>query len=325
MFICQASLSLKSAMSFGVALWCLLYLLVSEGLGCSCAWEGPFLKVAPQSPLIIHGHVLRHHDGMQPFIDILVLETLKGGLLDSGLQIQMEDGVHCRPNMQDFPVGTEWIFALNGPGAKPAQGWALSHCGEYWLGIVNGHAFGRVDGRQLEKREISLADLRLSLGYPEFKETFSGRIVSGRVYRRPFGGRFELVLEPMPQGWEIRVYEKGRKENLARLTPPLHSAPNPREIDGWQLADPLPDCAIPYGAEAGPENPRRFIFSPEVGTTIDGPKAIRAVTPEEVERISRFGRGKLTIGNFELAPGSSGQCPGIKWLEFNVQLEVRHP
>ena len=220
MFICRASLNLKSAMSFGVALWCLLYLLASEGLGCSCAWEGPFLKVAPPSPLIVHARVLRHHGGMQPIMDVLVLETLKGGLLDTGLQIQMGDGMHCRPGMQDFPAGTEWIFALNGPGAKPGQGWALSHCGEYWLRMENGHAFGSIDGRQLEKQEMSLADLRLRLHYPIFKETFTGRIESGRVYRRPFGGRFELVLEPMPQGWEIRVYEKGREENLARLTPP---------------------------------------------------------------------------------------------------------
>lgn len=52
----------------------------------------------------------------------MVLETLAGGLLDSGLIVQMGDGMHCRPMLGGFPPGSEWILALNGPGAKPGTG-----------------------------------------------------------------------------------------------------------------------------------------------------------------------------------------------------------
>ena len=92
--------------------------------------------------------------------------------------------------------------------------------------------------------------------------------MAGERFRRPFGGRFEFLLEPTPMGWDIVIKELGRDENLARLTPPLHFVPNPREIEGWHFSDNPSDCASrDYEAEAGPENPRKFIFSPEVGKT----------------------------------------------------------
>jgi len=55
-------------------------------------------------------------------MDVLVLETLAGGLLDSGLVVQMGDGALCRPTLDGFQPGSEWIFALNGPGSKPGAG-----------------------------------------------------------------------------------------------------------------------------------------------------------------------------------------------------------
>lgn len=89
---------------------------------CSCLWRGPFLTVAKEAPLVVRGKILRHHPGPAPVMDVLVLETLAGGILDSGLVIQMGDGMHCRPMMEGFPPGSEWILALNGPGAKPGKG-----------------------------------------------------------------------------------------------------------------------------------------------------------------------------------------------------------
>jgi hypothetical protein len=122
-------------------------------------------------------------------------------------------------------------------------------------------------------------------------------------------------------GWEILVREYGRDENLSRLTPPLHFAPNPREIEGWHLSGTPLECASrPYGAEAGPGNPRKFIFSPEVGRRIDGAGAGRSVNVVEIKDVERFGRGTLTIEKFALEPGENG-CPKIQWMDFSVQLE----
>ncbi len=307
-------------------LWILLPLLAAwappaPSDACSCAWGGPFLEVAREAPLVVRGTILRHHPDDVPTMDVLVAETLQGGLLDSGLVVQMGDGMHCRPALGGFPPGTEWILALNGPGSKPGQGLALSHCGAYWLRIDQGFVTGTIDGAVGEVQRMSLEAFRHRFLYPRFDVFFSGTIRAGERSRRPFGGRFEFVLEPMPAGWRIVVREVGREEDLARLTPPLHSAANPREIEGWHL---LPDPSAredhPYAADAGPEHPRRFVFSPDVGAGIDGPRAGRAVTPEEVEEVGRFGRGVLTIEEFVLAPGGHG-CPAIDRLAYTVRIE----
>jgi len=288
---------------------------------CSCVWEGPFLTVAPKAPLVVRGRILRHHPGRFPAMDVLVLETLAGGLLDSGMRIEMGDGMYCRPMMDGFPPGSEWILALNGPGAKAGNGLALSHCGEYWLAVKNGMVTGSIDGKYLEMKQITLAELRNRLRYPAFKATLRGRVQAGERFQRAFGPGFSFILEPVPNGWEIVVKETGREENLARLTPPLHFVPNPREIEGWQFLENPSRCASrPYNAEAGPANPRNFIFSPEVGRTIQGQDAARSVTPEEIEAVRRFGRGTLTIADYALNPGKDG-CPGIEWLTFSVQIE----
>ncbi len=227
----------------------------------------------------------------------------------------------CRPPLESFPVGTEWILALNGPGSKPAEGPALSHCGEYWLRVENGDVVGSLDGSQTETKRMSLDELKRRLLYPRFQETFRGRVDQGKRYARPFGPRFVFVLEPSSGGWEIRIEESGREENLARLTPPLHFVPNPRFIEGWHFLDDPSQCSTrEYSADAGPGNPREFIFSPEVGKSLAGPEATRAVEPEDIEAVEQFGRGALTIEKFQLATGEGG-CPEILWLEFSVRVE----
>ncbi|MEW6079455.1 MAG: hypothetical protein AB1724_16735 [Thermodesulfobacteriota bacterium] len=302
--------------------WIISALMPAAAGACSCFWQGPFLKVARQAPLVIRGTIIRHHPGPAPAMDVHVLETLSGGLLDSGMRIQMGDGMHCRPSMDGFPPGSEWILALNGAGAKPANGWALSHCGEYWLRVESGQVIGSIDGDEKQVKQIPLDEFKDRFLYPKFDQQFSGKITAGQQWRRAFGGRFEFILEPAPAGWEIIIREYGREENLSRLTAPLHAAANPREIEGWQLSDRPADCASrPYEAEAGPANPRQFIYSPEVGRQIDGPDAGRWVTPEEVQRIELFGRGTLTIEQFNLRPGTETGCPIIEWLQFSVRLE----
>jgi hypothetical protein len=307
---------------------CMIYLILGLALfggtlsadACSCEWKGAFLKVAKDSPLIVHGRVLRHHAGSPPIMDVLVLETLMGGMFDSGMAIQMGDGAACRPSMADFAPGSEWIFALNGPGSKPGAGLALSHCGEYWLRIEDGDVVGIIDGSDKQTRRMPLQELRNRLRYPRFDERFSGRVEAGKHYRRLFGGRFEMVLESTAAGWMIMVKEIGREEDLARLTPPFHSVPNPREIEGWHLLDQVAECASrPYQAESGPSNPRMFIFSPDVGGRIDGAIAKRSVSAEDVEEVRRFGRGILSIETFELQPKSDG-CPTIRKMTFSVRL-----
>jgi hypothetical protein len=169
-------------------------------------------------------------------------------------------------------------------------------------------------------KRMPLTEVLLRLRYPHFEETLRGCIRTGERYQRNFGGRFEVLLEPLTEGWEIIVREQGREENLARLTPPLHFAPNPREIEAWHMVDAPSSCPRPYDASTGPPFPREFIFSPEVGRTIAGPQASRAVTPEDITAVKRFGHGLFTIGRYEISYDDKG-CPHFRTLEFQVRLE----
>jgi len=299
---------------------CFLMVPLSTG-ACSCAWRGPFLVVAKDAPLIIHGRIIRHDPGPSPTMSVLVSETLKGGLLDSGMVVQMGDGMQCRPTLEGFPPGSEWILALNGPGSKPGDGLALSHCGEYWLRVEKGEVVGSIDGKQSQVKRMHLDELKRKIRYPRFHTTFQGRVLQGKRLERPFGDMFVFVLEPMPGGWEIVIKEHGRDENLARFTPPFHFVPNPRYIEGWHLSENPSACTTrEYLANAGPADPREFIFSPEVGIRIGSSQSNRAVEAQDVEEVQRFGRGALTIHEFKLQPAADG-CPVIKWMKFSVHLE----
>lgn len=296
----------------------LMLLLARPAWACSCAWQGHFLEVAGQSLLIVRGRILRHQLD-PPAMVVQVLETLQGGLLDHGLVVAMGDGMHCRPALAGFPPGSEWVLALNGPGAKPGQGWALSHCGEYWLRVEGGEVSGRIFAGATSPRSMTLTELKTQLRPPRFDLRFIGVVREGETFRRPFADRFEFALEARRWGWEIVVRKIGEEDNLARLTPPLHFLPNPREIEGWHfLADPRQCRARPYEAESGPENPRRFIFSPKVGEL-----ATRSPTPADLVAIEAFGRGTLTVEEAQLGPPDAEGCPSIRSLRFSVQLTVR--
>jgi hypothetical protein len=317
----RAALKKRTILIMGLLLGLDFWAIQFPAEACSCYWQGPFLVVAKNAPLVVRGKVLRHNPGTAPTMNVLVLETLAGGLLDTGLVVQMGDGMHCRPTIDGFPPGSEWILALNGPGSKPGKGLALSHCGEYWLRIENQEVVGSISGTQGHVNRMPLQEFRLRFLYPQFREAFSGQVQWEERFRRRFGSRFEFILEPNKTGWEVVIREYGRDENLARLTPPLHFVPNPREIEGWHLADNPSACSKrPYAAESGPSNPRRFIFSPEVGKRINGEKAGRAITPADLEQIQRFGQGTLTIGGFFLRAGKDG-CPQIEQMKFSVLLE----
>src|SRR5437773_11425454 len=105
----------------------------------------------------------------------------------------------------------------------------------------------------------------------------------------------------MDCGWESCAYQVGRTENLTRLTPTFHFVPNPRYIQGWNFR--IENNTGPNdGSVNAPQEEREFVFSPEVGESIDGPQARNGVTPEEVYRIEAFGRGDWKITHLKLSP-----------------------
>jgi hypothetical protein len=71
------------------------------------------------------------------------------------------------------------------------------------------------------------------------------------------------------EGWLLEVATKGREaEDLSRLTPPWHCAPNPRQIEGWHVRN-VDNSAPNDGSVNAPQEFREFIFSPAVGREIE--------------------------------------------------------
>jgi hypothetical protein len=151
-----------------------------------------------------------------------------------------------------------------------------------------------------------------------YAESFAGEVAAGETFSRSFGPALELALLPAGGGWEIAVRQAASDENLARLTPPLHFLPNPRYIEPWRLMPVPPACTVP-DPQQGPGPRREFVFSRAVGTTIAGPDARQAVTPEEVEQIRRDGQGVLEVLSADPGPVRDG-CPSIGRLRFRVDL-----
>ena len=152
---------------------------------------------------------------------------------------------------------------------------------------------------------------------------FTGEITKGQKFEKEFGNHYTFTLRPHKYGWVIVVSDERKNEDISRLTPPLHFVPNPRYIEGWHFRNS--DNSGPNGI--GPKNvnapseKREFIFSPEVGRTIQGPDATSSVTRKEWLAVKNFGRGKLTITKLNLNNLVVGEKAGFEDMQFNVQIE----
>jgi hypothetical protein len=151
---------------------------------------------------------------------------------------------------------------------------------------------------------------------------FQAAVSAGDVFAVPFGPGFTFRLEPSPAGWMIIVRYKEGEEDISRLTPPFHFIPNPREIEGWHFRNS--DNTGPN--EAGEKNVnapgkvREFIFSPEVGRTIQGPESRRAINEAEIDDVRAFGRGVLKILDFKLGNLGPGRQARFERMKFEVVL-----
>jgi hypothetical protein len=158
--------------------------------------------------------------------------------------------------------------------------------------------------------------LRLIFGDPTTIR-FSGAIKAGRRLEHPFGDRFVFALEPAQYGWCISVYEKGRKEDLAELTLPLYG-PNPRAIEGRHFRNEANTAPMNV-----PQENREFIFSPEVGRTINPPESTNRITEDDIDRIGAFGQGELKITRLKLSPPQGHGIASIGQMKFDCKLTWR--
>jgi hypothetical protein len=151
---------------------------------------------------------------------------------------------------------------------------------------------------------------------------FRGEIREGGAFDKYFGPGFHFCLEPRPLGWEIVIRYLSGKENIARLTPPFHFVPNPREIEGWHFRNKDNSGPNEPGEKNvnAPGEERGFIFSPEVGRNLQGPAAKSPINEKDIERIRSFGAGLLRILEYRLGNLKTGEQAKFEFMRFEVEL-----
>ena len=157
-------------------------------------------------------------------------------------------------------------------------------------------------------------------GYSSVGVTAS--LKAGEAFQAPFGDKYFLALAPSEFGWGIEIHERGREENLARLTPPWHFVPNPRYLEGWHFRNTA-NTAPNDGSVNAPQKTREFYFSSEVGRTLDYDGA--ATPAKVVDAVRSFGRGKLRLIEYKLTPFAPGERAAFEELSFEACLVWRAP
>ena len=147
--------------------------------------------------------------------------------------------------------------------------------------------------------------------------TTSATVAAGQTFDYRFGERFTFHLSPTTHGWTIEVRQDGRDDNLAPLTPPWHFVPNPRFIEGWHFRN-ADNTGPNDGSVNAPQQTREFMFSPEVGRTLEYQG--RATPARVVDEVARFGRGQLEIRTYTLSPVEAGERARFIEMTFNVCL-----
>lgn len=133
----------------------------------------------------MRGRALRHTGGdeanRQPAteMEVEVLEVLAGEVENKVIAVSGDPGNQCRPHVSIFPVGTEWVPALDYAAKSkaavdshlmpaPDKGdYSISNCGAYWLAVKDGKVTGDIlptprgsENPWPEKHELSLEDFR---------------------------------------------------------------------------------------------------------------------------------------------------------------------
>ncbi len=148
-------------------------------------------------------------------------------------------------------------------------------------------------------------------------EVITGAVAGGEEFTETTPGGWIFKLTPMRYGWLLGVAQPGREdENISRLTPPLHG-PNATLIEGWHFRNET-NTGPNTGSVNVPQQQRHFIFSPEVGRTINYNGA--STTGEDIDTISSYGRGWLYLDSFALTPLKEGERASFETISFKVCL-----
>lgn len=136
----------------------------------------------------------------------------------------------------------------------------------------------------------------------------TGEVTAGERFAEPVGLGWTFELDPDAWGWVIRLRAPGG-DDLARITPPFHFVPNPRDLHGWHFRNRA-NTGPNVGDVNAPQETRGFIFDREIPPGWPD--------PTRVEKAD--GRGALEIVDFSLSPPEPGARAHFTRLSFDACL-----
>lgn len=139
---------------------------------CKCIWQGSFNQISAKSDFIVSGKVLSQKGNSMDFsVDRILLDReINGKEYKKDIRIWGDDGKECRPPISNFPLASDWLFALKKIAIEPENGfnpntpnisfgrkndYYISMCGAYWLKVHDGFVTGNLinGGRWLWQNE----------------------------------------------------------------------------------------------------------------------------------------------------------------------------
>lgn len=142
---------------------------------CECLWQGSFSEVQGHTSLVVSGTVVESKGNA---IDLSVDRPLRGESNMDPIRVWLKTGDYCRPEPELFPVGSQWVMALqlidkdvpggfnpNTPNFSYGRvgDYRLSSCGGYWLARSGDFVTGNLVQAPRWEREPKMTPVLLDL------------------------------------------------------------------------------------------------------------------------------------------------------------------
>ncbi len=133
-----------------------LCLIHTASADCDCLWEGAFADVQHTADLVVSGTVIASKGNS---VDVAVEQLMRGSENKPSVRVWLKASDYCRPPVDTFPIGTQWVMALHQiteqveGGFNPhtpnvsygrVEDYRLSSCGGFWLQQIEDRVTGNL-------------------------------------------------------------------------------------------------------------------------------------------------------------------------------------
>ncbi|NLR95029.1 hypothetical protein [Flammeovirga agarivorans] len=131
--------------------------------GCTCKYLGGFAYANQIADVIVKGKVLNYNcdetSDSKDFISMNfeVHKIYRGQVFKDTIIIYGDDGISCRPYINKFKIGEEWLLAIGKLGNK----YEVSICGELALKVIKNSYSGKIYGHSIKSHKELIGEKEL--------------------------------------------------------------------------------------------------------------------------------------------------------------------